>query len=188
MAPAYARGGRASVGAVERTGRTSTGRTGTARTGTARTGLIARAGALTGSIARRVGDPVFRALTAPPVAAAGHRFATAAALAWGRLLGGDVRQEGELHVVSGLPSWAFGRGGTTIGATFLTRDATSPAILEHEDVHRQQWARYGLWFIPMYIAAGREGTRNRYEIEADLVKGGYLPKRSTRRPGGATAV
>lgn len=125
---------------------------------------------------RAASGPAFGALTAPPVARAGHRFATGAATLWGRLLGGEERQVGELTVVSGLPRWAFGRGGTTVGAVFLTADAVSPEILEHEDVHRRQWERYGLWFIPMYVAAGRDALRNRWEIEADLVKGGYLPK------------
>lgn len=100
------------------------------------------------------------------------------------MLGGSVRKIGELTVVTDLPNWAFGRGGTTVGSTFLTRGAVSTAILEHEDVHRQQWRRYGLAFIPMYFAAGLEGETNRFEIEADLVKGGYLPKPTKRLPRG----
>ncbi len=137
---------------------------------------VTRAGRRVGTVARAASGPAFRAVTAPPVARAGHRFATAAARLWGRLLRGEEREVGELTVVSGLPRWAFGRGGTTIGAVFLTADAVSPEVLEHEDVHRRQWERYGLWFIPMYVAAGRDALRNRWEIEADLVKGGYLPK------------
>ncbi len=96
------------------------------------------------------------------------------------MLGGHERRVGRLHVVTGLPSWAFGRGGTTIGATYLTRASDAPAVLEHEDVHRRQWERYGLWFIAMYVAAGREATRNRFEIEAGLVEGGYLPRPDRR--------
>lgn len=137
---------------------------------------LASAGRWLGAVGRAASGPAFRALTAPPVARAGHRFATGAARLWGRMLGGEERRVGELTVVSGLPRWAFGRGGTTIGATFLTRDALSPEILEHEDVHRQQWARYGLWFIPMYIAAGADAHRNRWEIEAGLERGGYVAK------------
>jgi hypothetical protein len=147
-----------------------------------RSAPIAALGGAVGALGRAVAGPAFRALTAPPLARAGHRFATRAARLWGRILGGEERQVGELTVVSGLPRWAYGRGGTTIGATFLTTSATSPAILEHEDVHRQQWARYGLWFIPMYLAAGQDGVTNKYEIEADLVKGGYLPKRPANPP------
>ena len=72
------------------------------------------------------------------------------------------------------PRWAFGRGGTTIGAVFLTHNALSPGVLAHEAVHRAQWKRYGLAFIPLYIAAGRNGTTNRFEIEAGLKRGGYI--------------
>jgi hypothetical protein len=136
---------------------------------------LARAGRRVGIVGRAASGPAFRAVTAPPVARAGHRIATGAARLWGRLLRGEERQVGELIVVSGLPRWAFGRGGTTVGAVFLTADAVSPDILEHEDTHRRQWERYGLWFIPMYVAAGTDALHNRWEIEADLVKGGYLP-------------
>ncbi|WP_413316522.1 hypothetical protein AA0Z99_07750 [Agrococcus sp. 1P02AA] len=142
-----------------------------------RTRPLARAGAAVGALGRTVGGPAFRAITAPPVARAGARFATQAARLWGRALGGRERRVGQLHVITGLPQWAFGRGGTTVGATFLTRASDSPAVLEHEDVHRQQWERYGLWFIPMYYAAGIDAKRNRFEIEAGLEQGGYLPKR-----------
>jgi hypothetical protein len=76
-------------------------------------------------------------------------------------------------VTRGCPAWAFGRGGTTIGAVYLTRDNVSPAVLEHEAVHRAQWRRYGLAFIPLYIAAGADARTNRFEIEAGLTKGGY---------------
>lgn len=144
-------------------------------------------GSTLGTLGRTLGGPAFRAITAPPVARAGAAFATQAARLWGRLLGGEERQVGELHVVTGLPKWAFGRGGTTVGATYLTRASDTPDVLEHEDVHRQQWERYGLWFIPMYYAAGIEGTKNRFEIEAGLEKGGYtrkLPKAKPRRAAG----
>ncbi|WP_405217136.1 hypothetical protein [Agrococcus sp. Ld7] len=140
-------------------------------------GALAAVGTGLGALGRRVGGPAFRAVTAPPVAKAGATIATQAARLWGRMLGGTERRVGDLTVVTGLPSWAFGRGGTTIGATYLTAASDSPDVLEHEEVHRRQWQRYGLWFIPMYFAAGIEATTNRFEIEAGLTKGGYLPKR-----------
>jgi hypothetical protein len=84
-----------------------------------------------------------------------------------------VRREGGLLVASHLPPWAFGRGGTTIGAVYLTRDNISQAVLEHEAVHRAQWRKYGLAFIPLYVAAGSNALTNRFEIEAGLTKGGY---------------
>lgn len=138
-------------------------------------------GHATGRAAHVALQPVQRVVLSRAVAVPGYRLATRAALAWGRLLGGDVRREGELHVVTGLPRWAFGRGGTTVGATFLTSTNASSGILAHEEVHRQQWLRYGLAFIPLYYAAGLEGTTNRFEIEAGLELGGYLPRRRARR-------
>lgn len=139
-------------------------------------------GHVTGRVAHTALQPVQRALFSRPVAVPGYHLATQAALAWGRLLGGEVRREGELHVVSGLPVWAFGRGGTTVGATFLTSSNVSADVVAHEEVHRQQWLRYGLAFIPMYYAAGIDALTNRYEIEAGLELGGYLPRgRTTRR-------
>lgn len=110
----------------------------------------------------------------PVVARPGYWFATAAGVTWGALLGGfRVSRRGGVIVCEGLPRWAFGRGGTTIGAAFLTRDNTRDSVLEHEAVHRAQWKRYGLAFIPLYLAAGRDARRNRFEVEAGLEKGGY---------------
>lgn len=137
---------------------------------------LARLGSAVGALGRTAGGPAFRAVTAPPVARAGSAFATQAARLWGRVLGGEERREGQLHVITGLPDWAFGRGGTTVGATYLTRGSDSPAVLRHEEVHRQQWERYGLWFIAMYFAAGADGTKNRFEIEAGLEDGGYVKR------------
>jgi len=109
------------------------------------------------------------------VARPGYWFATASAAFWGCLLGWfHVRREGGLIVASRLPCWAFGRGGTTVGAVYLTHDNISRAVLEHEAVHRAQWRKYGLAFIPLYIAAGSNPLTNRFEVEAGLSKGGYI--------------
>ena len=111
----------------------------------------------------------------PVIARPGYWFATAMGLLWGAILSGfRLRREGGVIVARGLPRWAFGRGGTTIGAVYLTNTNITPNILEHEAVHRAQWKRYGLAFIPLYIAAGQDGRRNRFEIEAGLKKGGYV--------------
>lgn len=110
----------------------------------------------------------------PVVARPGYWFATAAGVTWGAVLGGfRVSKRGGVIVCAGLPRWAFGRGGTTIGAAYLTHDNTSESVLEHEAAHRAQWKKYGLAFIPLYLAAGRDARRNRFEIEAGLEKGGY---------------
>lgn len=110
----------------------------------------------------------------PVVARPGYWFATAVGVTWGALLGGfRVSRRGGVIVCAGLPRWAFGRGGTTIGAAYLTHDNLRDSVLEHEAVHRAQWRKYGLAFIPLYLAAGRDARRNRFEIEAGLDNGGY---------------
>lgn len=110
----------------------------------------------------------------PVVARPGYWFATAVGVTWGALLGGfRVSRRGGVIVCEGMPRWAFGRGGTTIGAAYLTRDNTRPDVLEHEAVHRAQWKKYGLAFIPLYLAAGQDARHNRFEVEAGLEKGGY---------------
>jgi hypothetical protein len=114
-------------------------------------------------------------LLSPVVALPGYWFATLCGLVWGTVLSlGRIRPQGGVIVARRCPHWAFGRGGTTIGAVFLTHDALSPGVLAHEAVHRAQWKKYGLAFIPLYIAAGQTGTTNRFEIEAGLRRGGYV--------------
>lgn len=116
-----------------------------------------------------------RVLLSPIVARPGYWFATVSGLIWGGVMSGfRLRSEGGVIVAEHMPRWTFGRGGTTIGAVFLTCDRVGPATLEHEAVHRAQWRRYGLAFIPLYIAAGAPAITNRFEIEAGLKKGGYL--------------
>jgi hypothetical protein len=110
----------------------------------------------------------------PIIARPGYWFATVMAIVWGAILGRfHVRREGGVIVASNMPRWAFGRGGTTVGAVYLTTNNVSASILEHEAVHRAQWKKYGLAFIPLYVAAGQDAKRNRFEIEAGLHKGGY---------------
>ncbi len=114
-------------------------------------------------------------LLSPVIARPGYWFATACGLVWGAVLGGfRVSRRGGVIVARGLPSWAFGRGGTTIGAVYLTSTNTQDRVLEHEAVHRAQWKRYGLAFIPLYLMAGQDARRNRFEVEAGLEKGGYV--------------
>lgn len=111
----------------------------------------------------------------PVIALPGYWFATLCGLLWGTIASlGRIRSEGGVIVARKCPRWAFGRGGTTIGAVFLTHSALSPEVLAHEAVHRAQWKRYGLALIPLYIAAGQNGVTNRFEIEAGLKLGGYL--------------
>lgn len=134
-----------------------------------------RKGRASRAVDRLARNPVVRAVGLhPAIARPGYWVATAAGVTWGALLGGfRVSRRGGVIVCEGMPRWAFGRGGTTIGAAYLTRDNTRPEVLEHEAVHRAQWRRYGLAFIPLYFAAGLDGRTNRFEVEAGLEKGGY---------------
>lgn len=138
------------------------------------TGVQAR-GRLARAVERVARNRLVRAVGLHPVVARpGYWLATAVGVTWGALLGGfRVSRRGGVIVCEGLPRWAFGRGGTTIGAAFLTRDNTAEEVLEHEAVHRAQWRRYGLAFIPLYLAAGIDARENRFEIEAGLARGGY---------------
>lgn len=127
------------------------------------------------TVDRLAGNRALRAIGLHPVVARpGYWFATAAGVTWGAVLGGfTVSRRGGVIVCAGMPTWAFGRGGTTIGAAYLTRDNTRDEVLEHEAVHRAQWKKYGLAFIPLYVAAGQDARHNRFEVEAGLEKGGY---------------
>jgi hypothetical protein len=85
-----------------------------------------------------------------------------------------------------MPKRTFGRGGSCVGACYLTDSNVTDAVLEHEAVHKRQWQRYGMLFPFLYLVAGRDPLRNRFEIEAGLEKGGYLRRR--RRHGARTAT
>jgi hypothetical protein len=115
-----------------------------------------------------------RFLLLPAIARPGYWFATVAAFVWGCLLLGHWGRRRGLYSFVNLPGWAFGRGGTTIGAIYLTRDNTRDGVLEHEHMHTEQWRKYGLCFVPLYIAAGADALGNRFEVEAGLTRGGYL--------------
>lgn len=128
------------------------------------------------TVRRLAGVPwLRRVMLSPLVARPGYWFATACGFTWGALLGlFHIRREGGMIVACHLPKWAFGRGGTTIGAVYLTNTNVTPAILEHEAVHRAQWRKYGLAFILLYVDAGQDARNNRFEVEAGLRKGGYV--------------
>ena len=110
-----------------------------------------------------------------PVSRAGYLYATLVALVWGFFWStGRVERRGGLVVFRGMPAWAFGRGGSCVGGCYLTNQNVTDRILEHEAVHKRQWQRYGMVFPLLYLVAGRNPLRNRFEIEAGLDKGGYL--------------
>lgn len=117
-----------------------------------------------------------------PLARLGFAYATAIGFAWGAIWStGKIRRVDGLWVFSGMPKWTFGRGGSCVGACYLTRNNTDPAVLRHERVHVQQWRHYGLALPLLYQLSGRNPLKNRFEIEAGLEDGGYVTKRGPMR-------
>ncbi|WP_251453183.1 Fe-S oxidoreductase [Microbacterium sp. Marseille-Q6648] len=119
-----------------------------------------------------------------PVSHAGYLYGTAVGWVWGSLWStGRIERRQGLWVFRGMPSWTYPRGGVCAGGCFLTGDGEiDDRLLRHEAIHRRQWRRYGLLMPILYWAAGRDPLRNRFEIEAGLEDGNYLPRRRSRAP------
>lgn len=117
-----------------------------------------------------------------PLSRLGAAAGTAFGFAWGALWStGRVTRRGELWVFTGMPGWTYGRGGVCVGSCFLTGDREpGPRLLAHESTHARQWRRYGILMPLLYLVAGRNPLRNRFEIEAGLIDGGYV-RRAERR-------
>ncbi|MGG7463840.1 MULTISPECIES: Fe-S oxidoreductase [unclassified Plantibacter] len=110
-----------------------------------------------------------------PISRLGYLYATLVGLIWGSIWStGPVERRDGLFVFRGMPKWTFGRGGSCVGACYLTDQNVSSAVLQHEAVHKRQWQRYGMLFPLMYAISGRDPLRNRFEIEAGLERGGYI--------------
>ncbi|MDI9914819.1 hypothetical protein [Rhodococcus sp. IEGM 1379] len=118
------------------------------------------------------GLPLIRASRGSAQAA----FVTRLALLYARLLGADVTFDPEfgIFVATGMRR-GFARGGTTLGGVYLTRRNIARAVLRHEAIHADQWARYGIVFGAKYLVEEirHPGRKNRFEIEAGLADGGY---------------
>ena len=113
-----------------------------------------------------------------PVSRLGYWYGTAVGWVWGSLWStGRVEKREGLWVFSGMPGWAFARGGVCVGGCFLTDDGRiTDRLLRHESVHKRQWERYGFLMPLLYLFAGRDPLRNRFEIEAGLEDGNYVPR------------
>lgn len=113
-----------------------------------------------------------------PVSRLGYLWGSAVGWAWGTLWStGRIEKRGGLWVFRGMPSWTYGRGGVCVAGCFLTGDRrVSPRLIAHEAVHKRQWERYGALMPLLYLAAGRNPLTNRFEIEAGLEDGGYVPR------------
>lgn len=118
---------------------------------------------------------VQRLLFDSPISWLGYLYATAVGLVWGFVWStGRVERRNGLFVFRGMPLRTFGRGGSCVGGCYLTAQNVTDEVLEHEAVHKRQWQHYGMLFPFLYLLAGRDPLRNRFEVEAGLEKGGYL--------------
>ncbi|WP_171013175.1 Fe-S oxidoreductase [Microbacterium sp. 2FI] len=127
---------------------------------------------------RRIDRLIPAFLLDSPVSRVGYWYGTTVGLVWGSLWStGRVETRGGLRIFRGMPSWAFPRGGVCAGGCFLTGDApVTERLLRHEAVHKRQWQRYGFLMPLLYLLAGRDPLRNRFEIEAGLEDGNYVPR------------
>ncbi|UNK69646.1 Fe-S oxidoreductase [Microbacterium sp. H1-D42] len=134
---------------------------------------------------RRFDRRIPAVLLRSPISRLGYWWGTSVGWLWGSLWStGPVERHHGLWVFRGLPKWAFMRGGVCVGGCFLTGDAApSEAVLRHEAVHKQQWLRYGFLMPVLYLFAGRNPLRNRFEIEAGLEDGGYVRRQRSQRTG-----
>lgn len=114
-----------------------------------------------------------------PISRLGYLYGSTVGWVWGSLWStGRVEKREGLWVFRGMPGWAFGRGGVCVGGCYLTGDAhVTDRVLAHEAVHKAQWLRYGFLMPILYSIAGRDPLRNRFEIDADLEDGNYIPRR-----------
>ncbi|MFH8885361.1 hypothetical protein [Streptomyces californicus] len=75
----------------------------------------------------------------------------------------------------GLPF--HGRGGTTVGDTYVTepdvKDYVTPKRLKHERVHVRQWEKRVFKFPFDYFGEGADPCENSYEDQAGYADGRY---------------
>lgn len=122
------------------------------------------------NLQRRAGQALFDNVFTEVAAEAAS---TLAVLYASCLPGVRFHAEGDLVIATGLPDWAFPRGGICIGRVFLTGRAPTPAVVRHEVRHVDQWRRYGLAMPLLYWISGADATRNWFEVQAGLADGGY---------------
>lgn len=117
-----------------------------------------------------------------PISRVGYWYGNTVGWVWGSLWStGRIERRGGLWIFRGMPSWTYARGGVCAGGCFLTGDAAPSArLLAHEAVHKRQWQRYGVLMPFLYLLAGRDPLRNRFEILAGLEDGNYVPRGTTR--------
>lgn len=121
-----------------------------------------------------------RFLLDSPISLVGYWWGTSIGWVWGGLLStGRVQRRNGLWVFTGMPRWAFGRGGVCVGGCYLTgSERVTATVLRHEAEHARQWRRYGFLMPVLYLFAGRNPLTNRFEIMAGLADGNYVPRGS----------
>ncbi|KDA04794.1 Fe-S oxidoreductase [Microbacterium sp. CH12i] len=129
---------------------------------------------------RRLDRRIPSFLLRSPISRLGYAWGTAVGWVWGTLWStGPVERRAGLWVFRGMPQWTFKRGGVCVGGCFLTGEARpTEAVLRHEAVHKAQWLRYGFLMPALYLFAGSNALRNRFEIEAGLEDGNYVSARA----------
>jgi hypothetical protein len=127
---------------------------------------------------RRIEQLIPRMLLDSPISHLGYLYGSAVGWLWGSLWStGRVERRQGLWVFRGMPGWTHARGGVTVGGCFLTGSGrVTPALLRHEAAHARQWRRFGFLMPLMYGISGRDPLRNRFEIEAGLADGNYVPR------------
>ena len=113
-----------------------------------------------------------------PISRIGSWYGTAIGWTWGSLWStGRIERRNGLWVFRGMPRRTFARGGVCVGGCYLTGDEiVTDHVLAHEAVHARQWRRYGILMPLLYALAGRDPLRNRFEIEAGVEDGNYVPR------------
>ena len=67
-----------------------------------------------------------------PISRLGSLYATLVGLVWGSIWStGPVSRRDGLFVFRGMPKWTFGRGGSCVGACYLTDQNVSSAVQQH---------------------------------------------------------
>ncbi len=128
---------------------------------------------------RRIDRLIPSFLLRSPISRLGYAWGMAVGWAWGSVWStGPIERRGGLWIFRGMPRWTFKRGGVCVGGCYLTGDKEpSEAVLRHEAVHKAQWLRYGFLMPVLYLLAGPDPLRNRFEIEAGLEDGNYVSAR-----------
>ena len=130
----------------------------------------------------RLGSIRFLPFLDSPLSRAGYVYGTAVGWVWGSIWStGRVEKRAGLWVFRGMPRWAFrARRACAWAAAISPATRRHRPLLAHEAVHARQWRRYGFLMPVLYLLAGRDPLRNRFEIEAGLEDGNYVPRGATR--------